>query len=367
MQRAAQLEGANAVRFYAALAIILYHIVKLTRMEVPPFLDFIGRSGGFGVPLFFVLSGFVLCVGYVGRLDGRRQIEGFYVRRFFRIAPLFYFMMCVYVFFLWARSGKFVPIELILSSATFTFNMIPGHTAGFVWASWSIGVEMIFYALFPVVILATTDFFRSLLVFLLALFVSVLWYRGLEGVPRELGHFRNLGFPSYFQYFLAGIVAYWVWAKVSWTRLKHICCIMFSCLLIAVLVSFSAEVSGISGRILGLGYARAGVVALWSIALAALVVGMGFVSFSVRYLTFSAWLGERSYSLYLWHPLVIGLIIQLGGYKWIAQEFSGPLSVFLVSVAITLSIVIAISIPSYEFLEKRLGGFLASRFRRAEA
>lgn len=130
MSKALQLEGANAVRFYAALTIILYHFVKLSGLQTPDELAFIGKFGGFGVPLFFVLSGFVLCVGYAGKLNGKDQISEFYMRRFFRIAPLFYCMMMVYVAYFWIVRGDFVPLSQLILSATFTFNLIPGYTEG---------------------------------------------------------------------------------------------------------------------------------------------------------------------------------------------------------------------------------------------
>ena len=38
-------------------------------------------------------------------------------------------------------------------SVLFIFNFIPGSETGIVWASWTIGVEMVFYAIFPLLFL----------------------------------------------------------------------------------------------------------------------------------------------------------------------------------------------------------------------
>jgi peptidoglycan/LPS O-acetylase OafA/YrhL len=79
------------------------------------------------------------------------QISRFYIRRFFRIAPLFYLMLLIY----WLRDafrlGVVHPISEVLVNASFLFNLIPAHITGFVWASWTIGVMVIFYLIFPVI------------------------------------------------------------------------------------------------------------------------------------------------------------------------------------------------------------------------
>src|SRR5262249_59286531 len=118
MSQRTQLEGANAVRFWAAMSIVLFHLALLPKKELPGFLSVIPNFAGFGVPLFYVLSAFALSYGYYGSLETGAAIRRFYSLRFFRIAPLFYLMMAVCLTQLWIR-GPGSPPSLTFSSPTF--------------------------------------------------------------------------------------------------------------------------------------------------------------------------------------------------------------------------------------------------------
>jgi peptidoglycan/LPS O-acetylase OafA/YrhL len=84
------------LRGLAALCVVLYHVGNLTGIR-PALI----RSGGPTLDLFFLLSGFVLIHQYERRRElqpetdvkttSRFYFSHFYLRRFFRIAPLFTF------------------------------------------------------------------------------------------------------------------------------------------------------------------------------------------------------------------------------------------------------------------------------------
>ena len=59
-------------------------------------------------------------------------------------------------------------VEYFLSTL-FLLNFVPGKEEGFVWAGWTLGVEMIFYLIFPVLIRLADNFANSLICLLLAL------------------------------------------------------------------------------------------------------------------------------------------------------------------------------------------------------
>jgi peptidoglycan/LPS O-acetylase OafA/YrhL len=112
--------------------------------------------GDLGVSLFFVISGFLITNLLLNsaRKDGRIGFKRFYLRRFFRIFPPYYFYLGA-VGFLWVigrvpqRTGSF------LSALTYTSNYYPywisqpsaqgwlvGHT-------WSLSLEEQFYLFWP--------------------------------------------------------------------------------------------------------------------------------------------------------------------------------------------------------------------------
>ncbi len=113
------------------------------------------KVGGFGVRLFFVLSGFLI----IGILHGRRAaIEGgratpriellhFYENRVFRIWPAYFLTVAIAAAFHF--SGRWVGLGELLSAATFTINLPLAYSwpkfPPFVGHLWSVAVEEQFY------------------------------------------------------------------------------------------------------------------------------------------------------------------------------------------------------------------------------
>ena len=357
MSQRPQLEGANAVRFWAAMSIVLFHLALLPKKELPAFLSVIPNFAGFGVPLFYVLSAFALSYGYYGSLESGVAIRRFYARRFFRIAPLFYLMMAVCLTQFWMR-GSGVPAAQIFSSATFIFNLIPGHSESFVPAAWSIGVEMLFYAVFPFIIMLITNVWRAGLFFGGAVWFAALWAYGFQGASGQIHSFATFSLVAHIHYFAAGILAYFLWRLVRWSPLLHRMVIAGSLIGIATLIIFAFPLQVLFGQILGWDHSRAGMVTVWALVLAALVLGMSFQQFERKQLRWTADLGEASFSLYLWHPFIIGLLIRFGVYDRI-YAFSSLFGYF-VSLVVTLAVLIPVSLASYRMIEKRMGLALAA-------
>lgn len=84
------LPGLLAMRCYAAMAIMLFHLIALPKLQIPAYLSFVPTNFSLGVPLFYTVSAFGLFVGYAGRIGSRAELREFYILRFLRIAPLFY-------------------------------------------------------------------------------------------------------------------------------------------------------------------------------------------------------------------------------------------------------------------------------------
>ena len=355
MTRVGQLSGANALRFYAASSIVLFHLIHLTKMDYPSALSFIPNYGGLGVPLFYVLSAFVLCIGYHSKLGNSEEIRKFYVRRFFRIAPLFYLLIVFYVIFLWAAFGQQIGIMRIVTSLTFTFNLVPGHSTGFVWASWSIGVEMLFYAIFPLVLMYSGTLKRSFIAFVLSILLAAAWQSAFFEAKGDFASFGNYSLIGHFPYFSAGVFSYHVWTKLVRTDLFHKFTTCAAVVAIVVLVLASPKLLQFVGQIFGPEYVKAGHSTMWAIVLAVLVVGMGFERFQTRFLNLTAILGEASYSIYLLHPLLIVGFNMLGVYRFVGDVFPGPAMSFAASAILTFAALIPVSLLSYHWIEKGLG------------
>lgn len=139
------------MRFFAALAVVLFHVGFTPIASVSPSLGRLFNSGYVAVGLFYVLSGFVLAYTYAGQKIDRRT---FYVARFARLYPAYLLALALALpIFLLKATGdaEYPPIRLIAS-----FLLVPSMLQAWLpqtalaWNSpaWSISVECFFYALF---------------------------------------------------------------------------------------------------------------------------------------------------------------------------------------------------------------------------
>jgi peptidoglycan/LPS O-acetylase OafA/YrhL len=91
----------DALRFFAFFKVFLFHLPQPEALLGTPamvwFRDHIKHGGGTGVSFFFVLSGFLITyiLTYERLTKGKIDLKRFFVRRAFRIWPLFYLVVIV--------------------------------------------------------------------------------------------------------------------------------------------------------------------------------------------------------------------------------------------------------------------------------
>ncbi len=157
MKNNGKLPHLNAVRCFAALMVIMGHTAYLiSSWGFPINHNLWGVLAGHGVDVFFALSGFLITYLLLQEkeINGKIYIKDFYVRRIFRIWPLYYFVVLT-SFLISYISVNFFICEANLNSYLFTLLMLPTISKAFYLNSfsmstlWSIGVEELFYLIFP--------------------------------------------------------------------------------------------------------------------------------------------------------------------------------------------------------------------------
>ncbi|RYG21700.1 MAG: hypothetical protein EON93_25705, partial [Burkholderiales bacterium] len=156
-----------------------------------------------------------LAYGYFGRLSDGEQQREFYLRRLFRIAPLYYlatfFQLALNHPPLWPLHN---PVEMFLN-LTFLFGLSPNHVAGIALASWSIGVEMLFYAILPLVLFLVRDLLSAIVFTVVSSVAAVVYFVALSGMPGVPFDFIQHGFVFNLPYFAFGLLAFFVWKAAS--------------------------------------------------------------------------------------------------------------------------------------------------------
>ncbi|MCL5777442.1 acyltransferase [Limibaculum sp. FT325] len=296
-----RITGLDTLRGFAAVAVIFYHFHALLALEMWP-----AWTGYFSmaVPLFFALSAFSLCLRYSGRLGVTDTVGNFYWRRYLRIAPLFYLMLFAYIARRIIKGWSLPPVEDILLNLTFLFPFDPAKNESLVAAGWSLGLEMIFYAMFPLIVARTTSLKRALVFFVAAVLVQAAsGYVFFRILPET--NFYWLSFPTQFAFFAGGILAYHSYLGVRSMDASA------TSLVTGVLLASSA-LALVFGTRHGLFEVRVGgwpaLRPLIGFILTVMVVALALKPFPVLVNRVTVFLGEISYGLYLIHPFVILVI-----------------------------------------------------------
>jgi peptidoglycan/LPS O-acetylase OafA/YrhL len=155
LKAADKLNHIDQLRGVAILLVMLVHVCQ-SQGTVSPLLYIASDFGKIGVQLFFFLSAYTLCLSFSKGRD--HSLVDFYIRRYFRIAPLYYTGIIIY--FLMAGlpqlnlHGALSHAESytgrnVAANLFFVHGLVPAANNSIVPGGWSIGTEMLFYAMFP--------------------------------------------------------------------------------------------------------------------------------------------------------------------------------------------------------------------------
>ncbi len=144
-----RIESLDWLRGLLAAAIMAYH---LTGWGVGPHdgATVLGRLGAYGVSMFFILSGLSIAHVYHRFITEPQASRRFFVRRVFRIWPLLWLAVAVIAAFRLA-SGEGLSWKLIVLNLTTLFGFVR-PSAYINTGAWSIGNEMVYYAMTPLLL-----------------------------------------------------------------------------------------------------------------------------------------------------------------------------------------------------------------------
>ncbi|MDF1813668.1 MAG: acyltransferase [Verrucomicrobiales bacterium] len=288
----ARLHGLDELRGWAALLIVFYHFTTWEQVEFPAYIaNPLKLSGFYGVSVFYVLSGCVLSIIYGEKLGNTVSLSTFYTKRYLRIAPLFIVILLIstlgakivnedYVFDFWRF---FLNFSLLFSWIAPSEHMPVG--------GWSIGNEIFFYSVFPLLLLLIRIRAGNVLLVLLIIAVTILVSFGLvkpdSGKEFEFSKYVNpLNHVAFFA--LGMLIGRY---SKDWTRWRNF---LFPLSLVTFWI-LSMELTTID---LVTGWPRVillGLTGIWC--------WFFFTADLLRNRPME-WLGKISYSLYLVHPIV---------------------------------------------------------------
>ena len=350
-----RLQGLDGIRAIAAMFVLVYHLL-------PQY----AKAGFAGVDIFFVLSGFLITLLLIDRLDstGSLGIGHFWIRRFRRLVPAAV-TTCIGAGILALLSGTDALVALprqVVGVLTGTYNWIEIISGASYFEqqspllltnAWSFAVEQQFYVIWPLILLLLVRLPKHLRIWI-ALGIggaSTAWHAVLVGQDLSRAY---MGTDTHLWGLMIGAaLAFAVPNAMQMVdeRAKHAGYIGFfgvisffaTMFLMTVLPESFMYPWGMVIVSLTTAFTIRGLLPDVSYA------GTARLLRKVLELRPLVWLGERSYGIYLWHWPLWVLVFYL------APQMSLPMSATIVSVVSVLFATL-----SYRFIETpiRRVGFL---------
>jgi peptidoglycan/LPS O-acetylase OafA/YrhL len=157
VEKLGDLPPLTGLRFFAAFFILAGHAAPVMFKLTPSPQLLFNVTNCFlevGMQLFFVLSGFVIHYNYadVGRLPNSQNVAKFYIARFARIYPLYLLFLTIQIVL---HGGNLRALIFYLGlTQSWVYMIIKGvpligHLSSSI--TWSISTEWFFYCLYPIV------------------------------------------------------------------------------------------------------------------------------------------------------------------------------------------------------------------------
>lgn len=349
-----ELEG---LRGFASLWVFFGHVCILAQCHIP-----ILGSPSYGVDMFILLSGFLMAKNYMERereepWNSLRTAHNFWIRRFFRIAPLYYVLLFVALYIgpdiggMRAVIGSVDPSSTIdltkfydqtltntLIHMSLLFGFFPYYSANTALPDWSISLEFQYYFLFPLIMFFALKFGFRIVLVSLAIISSLLFFV----FP---GFYMAFSLPSFIflklPIFIAGMFIY---SAIHSRRLSDLC--------IALSVITFSTITGLHINVVQ--FLIQFIMCLMIFYIASDYNQGNYLKNKFKWIfnnKLSLFLGDVSYSVYLIHLLIV---IPVAAYfiSHYSVQYDVPLLRFFKVLIVSIPIVYFLSVLTYLFIER---------------
>ncbi len=277
-----RLHGFDLLRGLCALTVAIYHL--LFWQEIAD----LNMLGSYSVNIFFVLSGASMYIAYADKLAHGMSLSTFIGRRFFRLAPLYWLLVLI--------KGRLLSrVPKLLLNLSFLFGLANPGATSMLTGGWSLGIEFVFYFLFPIFLLSLGGKWRPFALMGMLLWIQIYFTGSVLQKEGDMGKYWDnyVQFISFIAYFYGGCLvgkmissplkppaAAWIWFLAMLASLGYL-----------TSLAVDTDMAGLSGTLLAM--------------LCILVVFVaGYLRVPAGCVWLATLLGNMSYGLYLLHPYI---------------------------------------------------------------
>ncbi len=332
-----QIGSLQILRAAAALSVFFFHYFAYLQVELGVFDINHFEVGAFGVDIFFVVSGFIICYAS----EQEHSPVKFMLKRMSRILPLYY-LLTLGIF-----AVALVAPHLLYSTTANLDNLVKsllfipyakenGLVQPLLFLGWTLNYEMFFYLVF-----ALSMFAGRFRIYVVLAIISALVAYGALAEPTSV--------PV--QFFTSEIMMNFAWGCLAYLVYRHSPALLKAARplwLVAIVVMLLQN------------HVPVGLPRSICFGLPAMVLLLGLLTTPVRdgpVSRFFVSLGDASYSLYLIHPYILQalfkILIPAIGISWWSIALFSVLAFGIAVVACTLMFRL-VERPSNEWLRSRL-------------
>ncbi|AWT45611.1 MULTISPECIES: acyltransferase family protein [Streptomyces] len=227
-----RLAALDGLRFLAALSVVLFHFIGQTRWAMieiwgRPYQELFPEAhrwfafGRLGVDLFFLISGFVICMSAWGRSP-----RDFFISRVTRLYPMYWIAIVVSACVIYAVETPFGRPNPRVLFANFTMLQVPLGVDSLDPVYWTLWPELCFYLTFAVVVWKGLSYQR------VVVFCGVWTVAAVLAPAAHIPLLTLLINPTSAPYFIAGMAFYlmyrfrptpllWGIVAMSWLLALH--------------------------------------------------------------------------------------------------------------------------------------------------
>lgn len=344
------ITGLDGIRAIAVIMVLAYHL-KLALF----------KSGFLGVTVFFILSGYLITGILISEVEeeGTIDLKNFWLRRIRRLVPAVMSMAVVIIFvsavvnkIIFTKGCKdFLASVLGFNNWWQIFNKVSYFEAAGVPSPfthcWSLAIETQFYLIYPLILLGIYKLVKSrgegrakrgllfagvtLLLALISVILMIVLFDPQQDASRVYYGTDTRAFSLLFGALLAIL---WEYRMVP-RKLSASVNMVLGSLSFAVLLVMTIAINGSSNF-----WYRGGQFVGTILTVLVIYTVSGRKTWLIRFLSNPVlkWIGDRSYSIYLWHYPIILLISKGIKASW-----------WITLIEIVLSVVLAEL--SYRFIE----------------
>jgi len=334
----------DCLRGLAILLVLLLH--SGTIIGVPYFNEtgklFI-ENGKFGVQLFFMVSAFTLMLSHKSREDESHPIKKFFIRRFFRIAPLYWMALLYYTlskvigfrFFLTGHFANPIDWGKFLSNLFFVHGFNINWINSYVPGGWSIADEVMFYALLPLFFIFIKDINVCIRFLIGSLFICMVLDYFVHDMVIELVPFPYFYFPAQLPVFLLGILAYFI--VIDKTASVSTSTVLLTGFTVLICCYFSPPYHFV-----------------YSLFFLALIIAVSRKQFSILVNPVMAYIGKISYSIYITHFAILQILGVFKVFNLVEETSIWTTWINLIlRMVITTGLSVIVSHFTYHFIERK--------------